>query len=71
MTNSEGFLSCASHFPAGIPEMYFKGKWCGAREKEPLVGVLAASGCGPTERRRNGITERTWQGSGCASGGFQ
>lgn len=33
MTNSEGFLSCASHFPVGIPEMYFKGKWCGAGEK--------------------------------------
>ncbi len=25
MTNSEEFLSCASHFPVGIPEMYFKG----------------------------------------------
>ena len=41
MTNSEGFLSCASHFPAGIPEMYFKGKWCGAGGKEPLFPDVA------------------------------
>ena len=27
--------------------MYFKGKWSSTGEKEPLVGVLAASGCGP------------------------
>lgn len=71
MTNSEGFLSCASHFPVGIPEMYFKGKWCGAGQKEPLLGVLTASRYGRMERRRNGITERTGQGLGRAFGGFQ
>lgn len=50
--------------------MYFKGKWSSTGEKEPLVGILAASRWGPTERSKNGITERTRQGSGCASGGF-
>ena len=71
MTNSEGFLSCASHFPAGILGMYFKGKWCGAGQKEPMLGVLAVSRYGHMERRKDGITERTWQGSGGAFGGFQ
>jgi len=32
MTNSEGFLPCASHFPQEYL-LYFKGKWCGTGQK--------------------------------------
>jgi len=38
MANSEGFLPWASHFSAGILDMYFKGKWRGTGEKDPLLG---------------------------------
>ena len=32
--------------------MYFKGKWSGTGEKEPLVGVLAASSMWPNGKEK-------------------
>lgn len=70
MTNSEGFLHCASHFPAGILRMYFKGKWSGTGEKEPLVGILAASRWGPRKGVRMASQKGLGKGLGALLGDF-
>ena len=60
MTNSEGFLHCASHFPVGILEMYFKGKWSGTGEKSRWLAFWQL----PDVAQRKGVRRASQKGLG-------
>ena len=47
MTNREGFFLCASHFSAGILDV-FQGKMGQHRAKEPLLGRFDSFQIGPS-----------------------